>query len=316
MILIVGMLESKVKINPAYQAKDARVDVFNQYNYEVSYHMTWISIKRVVENRYNPGTIVEWRHKDHNPATGVFTLGHIASNFNNRFTCVELKDLCYNAGRAFTVVNFDRIMNQIKELSPATFAYLDCIDHAKWTFCYDQGFRCGIMTTNMSECFNGVLVGARQLPITTIVRITFQQTKNFFVEREKLAIKFQQTNQRFSYNILKLYQKEADEGVTSRYYVDGYNNALQIASVSTFYDGSKKTYTYTVKLSTRECSCGKWSFTGIPCSHVMAVCRHFHFELADEEEWDETSFMLMHDPERLIKRRDVTTRIHNEMDWS
>ncbi|KAL8469992.1 hypothetical protein ACS0TY_032746 [Phlomoides rotata] len=75
----------------------------------------------------------------------------------------------------------------------------------------------------------------------------------------------------------------------------------------------------------------------------MAVCRHFHFEvselvhavystqtyasiyssalflpLADEEEWDETSFMLMHDPEHLIKRRgrDVTTRIHNEMDWA
>ncbi|KAL8541969.1 hypothetical protein ACS0TY_002996 [Phlomoides rotata] len=39
------------------------------------------------------------------------------------------------------------------------------------------------MTTNMSECFNGVLVGARRLPITAIVRITFQRTKNFFVER-------------------------------------------------------------------------------------------------------------------------------------
>ncbi|KAL8468660.1 hypothetical protein ACS0TY_031742 [Phlomoides rotata] len=74
----------------------------------------------------------------------------------------------------------------------------------------------------------------------------------------------------------------------------------------------------------------------------MAVCRHFHFEvselvhvvystqayasiyssalflsLADEEEWEETSFMLMHDPDHLIQRRDrdVTTRIHNEMDW-
>ncbi|KAL8461173.1 hypothetical protein ACS0TY_032595 [Phlomoides rotata] len=269
-----------------------------------------------------------------------FCLRHIASNFNSRFKCVELKDLCYNAGRAFTVFKFNQIMEQIKELSPATFAYLDSIDRAKWTFCYDQGFRCGIMTTNMFECFNGVLVGARRLPITVIVRITFQRTKNFFMEREKLAIKFQWTNQRFLDNILNLYQKEAEEGVTSRYTVDSYNNALQIASVSTFYDGSKTSHTYTVKLSTRECSCGKWSFTGISCSHAAAVCRHFHFEvselvhvvystqtyasiyssalflpLGDEEEWGEASFMLTHDPERRIKHRGRDVTIESTTRW-
>ncbi|KAL8481675.1 hypothetical protein ACS0TY_027982 [Phlomoides rotata] len=40
--------------------------------------------------------------------------------------------------------------------------------------------------------------------------------------------------------------------------------------------------------------------------------------LADEEEWDETSLMLVHNPECRIKcrGRDVTTRIYNEMDWA
>ncbi|KAL8476008.1 hypothetical protein ACS0TY_028609 [Phlomoides rotata] len=111
MNLIAGMLESKVKINPAYQAKDARVDVFNQYNYEVSYHMAWISIKRAVENvygtweiscqylpkfmralrSYNPDTIVEWKHKDHNPATGVFTLGYVFWAFK---PCIDAFQHC------------------------------------------------------------------------------------------------------------------------------------------------------------------------------------------------------------------------------
>ncbi|KAL8551279.1 hypothetical protein ACS0TY_000381 [Phlomoides rotata] len=111
MNLIAGMLESKVKINPAYQAKDARVDVFNQYNYEVSYHMAWISIKRAVENvygtwetscqylpkfmralrSYNPDTIAEWKHKDHNHATGVFTLGYVFWAFK---PCIDAFQHC------------------------------------------------------------------------------------------------------------------------------------------------------------------------------------------------------------------------------
>ncbi|KAL8481676.1 hypothetical protein ACS0TY_027983 [Phlomoides rotata] len=87
------------------------VDVFNQYNYEVSYHMVWISIKRAVENvygawetsyqylpkfmsalqGYNPGTIVEWRHADHNPATGVFTLGYVFWAFK---LCIDAFQHC------------------------------------------------------------------------------------------------------------------------------------------------------------------------------------------------------------------------------
>ncbi|KAL8519572.1 hypothetical protein ACS0TY_010488 [Phlomoides rotata] len=98
MNLIAGMLESKVKTNPSYKAKcKGNVNVFNQYNYEVSYHIAWNVIKRVVDNvygtwetscqylpkfmralqRYNPRTIVEWCHAEQEPTTGVFTLGYV-----------------------------------------------------------------------------------------------------------------------------------------------------------------------------------------------------------------------------------------------
>ncbi|GAV69652.1 hypothetical protein CFOL_v3_13153 [Cephalotus follicularis] len=39
----------------------------------------------------------------------------------------------------------------------------------KWTLLYDQGRRWGDMTINMVEIFNGVLKGARGLPITALV---------------------------------------------------------------------------------------------------------------------------------------------------
>ncbi|KAL8465224.1 hypothetical protein ACS0TY_034649 [Phlomoides rotata] len=99
--------------------------------------------------------------------------------------------------------------------------------------------------------------------------------------------------------------------------------------------------TFRVSLSERECDCGQWKLNGIPCSHALAVCKQyivdptvfvpecysineyaltyssgFFAPLSDVEEWDESNFQLRHNPDRRIRRRgrDVTSRIHNEMD--
>jgi len=39
------------------------------------------------------------------------------------------------------------------------------------------------MTTNLAECINSVLKGARSLLICAIVKTTFEQTKDWFVKR-------------------------------------------------------------------------------------------------------------------------------------
>ena len=49
------------------------------------------------------------------------------------------------------------------------YTYLTSEDLDKWTQSHDGGRRYEAMTTNISECFNGVLKGARGLPITTMV---------------------------------------------------------------------------------------------------------------------------------------------------
>ncbi|GFP92441.1 hypothetical protein PHJA_001388300 [Phtheirospermum japonicum] len=78
-------------------------------------------------------------------------------------------------------------MELVKALDPNAFAYLDDIDKSKWTLSHDDGKRCGILTTNMSECINGVMKHARRLPITTIVRITFLRSVQDFYDRLKDA---------------------------------------------------------------------------------------------------------------------------------
>ncbi|KAL8470509.1 hypothetical protein ACS0TY_033129 [Phlomoides rotata] len=156
------------------------------------------------------------------------------------------------------------------------------------------------MTTNFSEAINGVLKGTQRLPITAI----------------KLGMK---------------------------HTVDLYNHSRRITKVTTHVQGMMHYRTFRVSLSERECDCGQWKLDGIPCSHALEVCRQYTVDptgfvlecyskneyaltyslgfftpLSDVEEWDEPNFQLRHNLDRRIKRhgRDVTSRIHNEMDWA
>jgi len=64
-----------------------------------------------------------------------------------------------------------------------TFFWIYLIPLEKWTQAYDGGKRYGHMTTNLAECINFVLKGARFLPISALVKTTFEKTKTWFVER-------------------------------------------------------------------------------------------------------------------------------------
>ena len=62
---------------------------------------------------------------------------------------------------------------------------LEHIPLEKWALSYDGGRRYGIMITNMSEVFNGVFKGARNLPLTALIQLTFYRVNNYFTIRQE-----------------------------------------------------------------------------------------------------------------------------------
>ena len=56
-------------------------------------------------------------------------------------------------------------------------------DITKWTFAHDGGFRWGITSTNNSESYNSAILGARNLPITASVQVTYYRLVESFVTR-------------------------------------------------------------------------------------------------------------------------------------
>ena len=61
-------------------------------------------------------------------------------------------------------------------------------DLDKWTKSHDGRRRCGAMTTNISECFNGVLKSVYNLPIATMVEFTWCKLVAYFYDRHKEII--------------------------------------------------------------------------------------------------------------------------------
>ena len=106
---------------------------------------------------------------------------HLASNFMTSFKDKLLKNLVCRAALACTQLKFNKHMTTIRKINSETQQWLGAILFQLWALSHDGGRRYEIMTTNMSKVFNSVLKGARSLPFTTLVQLTFFRLNNYFV---------------------------------------------------------------------------------------------------------------------------------------
>lgn len=68
--------------------------------------------------------------------------------------------------------------------------YLKDIDIEKWTLAYDGVVRYGIETTNLYEVLNNIVKGAKNLPITALVEMTFYKLVAYFCKPREVAHDF------------------------------------------------------------------------------------------------------------------------------
>ncbi|XP_061348606.1 uncharacterized protein LOC133293985 [Gastrolobium bilobum] len=209
----------------------------------------------------------------------VYFLRHVASNFNHKFKNVmlkkQLKKLRYTTSR----LDFDVGLEKFKETSPQIAAWIDRIPKEKWSISYDeQGRRFGHMTTNLSECVNKVLKGARNLPITSLVRITYSRLVAYFLEHGQEAREEIGRGNRFAKVMWRAYVDNQCKVAT--HYITAYDaqrtrfEVQESYNVQTHRDGKK----WSISLSDRTCQCGEFTAFRFPCSHVIAACTSTHHD--------------------------------------
>jgi hypothetical protein len=273
-----------------------------------------------------------------------FYIRHLVSNFNTRFHDKRLKNMIQRAGEHNQLRKFNATMDSIRQYNKDAAKILDEeTDVDKWTLAKDGGRRYGAMTTNLFECFNGVLKGARNLPITAMVEFIYFKLVHYFNDRRVKTQAQLSSGQAFSTHAMEIFQKWSEKA--SLHHVIEFNReegTFQIQTQPSLTSMNKGNHRHVVKLGDRTCSCGKWQAYHIPCSHVIAACasQHInvyqfidpfysltemlasyqpHFELMkDAPYWEEDpNFPMLRPDPRLLRQRGrpKSTRIRNEMDW-
>ncbi|KAL0913304.1 hypothetical protein M5K25_016755 [Dendrobium thyrsiflorum] len=116
-------------------------------------------------------------------------LRHLRENFKKftrRNAIADSEGLCNNmylAGITEDMSYFNRMMNHIRTAKQEAYDWLIQRDVSKWSLLFDNGCRYSIMTTNASECFNGVLKRARGLPIQGLVMTIYYNLVSLFMRR-------------------------------------------------------------------------------------------------------------------------------------
>ncbi|XP_061356484.1 uncharacterized protein LOC133300919 [Gastrolobium bilobum] len=114
----------------------------------------------------------------------VFCIRHIASNFNQKFRNEDLKRTLKNLGYTPAMVDFERGLARFRETSPQIAEWIDAIPKEKWSRAYVvERRRYMHMTTNLAESVNTVLKGARNIPITALIKHTYSRLVHYFVTR-------------------------------------------------------------------------------------------------------------------------------------
>ena len=90
-------------------------------------------------------------------------------------------------------------MEDIRAINEDAAAWCQRIPKQNWCLAFDDhGRRWGHMTTNLSECINGVLKGVRGLPVTALVHHTFLRCVTYWKGRKEKALAMQQAQHTFS----------------------------------------------------------------------------------------------------------------------
>ncbi|XP_050249227.1 uncharacterized protein LOC126696551 [Quercus robur] len=133
------------------------------------------------------------------------------------------------------------------------------------------------MTINISECFNGVLKGARDLPIAVMVEFTWSKLVEYFHNRHKEITNELLEGKKWSTYAFSMW--DGNRRKSEKHYLKAFSNQDMIYQVVTSLNTCSTeggNHNYEVRLWERTCSCGKWQNT---CSHAIRVCDAVNIDL-------------------------------------
>ncbi|XP_025662174.1 uncharacterized protein [Arachis hypogaea] len=196
----------------------------------------------------------------------MFCIRHIESNFLRKFKAPYLQKLIVNIGYSRTVREYEVRYQRLRERGEAYTNWLNRIPREQYALAFDDGYRWGHMTTNLVECINSVLKGARNLPITALVKATFYRLNELFTRKRAEAEARINAGHVFSDIVTsKLHANQLASGNIQVSCFDRQNEVFEVREMPSRLE-------FAVDLRGLRCDCGEFQVDRIPCRHVFACC--------------------------------------------
>ncbi|KAK4389499.1 hypothetical protein Sango_2286900 [Sesamum angolense] len=188
-----------------------------------------------------------------------FCVMHLYNNFKVAHKGLGLKMMLWKAAKATRVVDFEKIMNELREKDLEAFKWLAKRPAAQWSRSYfGCNAKCDILLNNMCESFNATIVEARSRPIVDMLQtIRMMLMKRVYVKRDQIK----KHKGKLTTNIQKLIEELKKKSME---YIAHWNGKDQFEVESCY--GDK----HNLHLGEKTCSCRKWQLTGIPCAHAIS----------------------------------------------
>ncbi|RYQ86113.1 hypothetical protein Ahy_B10g105788 [Arachis hypogaea] len=185
----------------------------------------------------------------------MFCIRHIVSNFLRRFKMPHMQKLIVN-------ISYYKIMH---EFNMRYQRYCERVAR-QYALAYDKGHRWGHMTTNLVECINRVLKGARNLLVTSLVKATFYRLNAFLTRKRTEAEARISAGNLFSEDATKKIQ--SNQRASRNIQVNLFDRQNEVFGVREMPSGLE----FAVNLCLRHCNYGEFQVDRISCHHVFAYC--------------------------------------------
>ncbi|KAM3249991.1 hypothetical protein P3L10_011761 [Capsicum annuum] len=188
---------------------------------------------------------------------------HLAENLCVNQHCEEYLYLFYTAAKAYSFDKFSDNFVELKSKCPEAAHVLEnVLGFEKWSRAHFLGNRYNVMTTNIAESLNSILMDEREYPVSYIFNSIVKKFGEKFRERHTLVGGNENIFVPSAERILRDNKSASDS-----LYVGNLNEVLDEYMV--FDNG----VTTKVNLLERGCSCWKFDLLKMSCEHAMAALR-------------------------------------------
>ncbi|EOY21842.1 Uncharacterized protein TCM_013984 [Theobroma cacao] len=106
---------------------------------------------------------------------------HLGKNVKNRFKREDVATIFTMVANCYRVIDFDRHMNQLKQLCKPAYDILIRLGPERWALAPSPVRRYKLMTSNTTECINSCLRHTRKRPIMVLIE-RLNEASHFFVQ--------------------------------------------------------------------------------------------------------------------------------------